>query len=116
MSSNNTDYTDKRDKTRDFRMNKKFDKSQVRFARKKKHSSIYPEEDFNCNELPSGAFDKVNHPKKEQIQHEDEIKNPLSNEKVDEVLQKNKTDIEEDEEEYEQVDESYFEQIPYVKK
>ena len=115
MPSKDTNSTS--DKTKEYRINKKINKSKIRSGQKSKHSLIYPEEEFNFNELPSGAFDKNNslnnNDKKEEFNkiESEKPENKVDNEKIQKIL------LEEDEEyEYEDINENYFEPVPYVKK
>ena len=110
MSSKNKDTKSTSDKTKEYRMNKKINKSKIRSGQKSKNALIYPEEDFNVNELPSGAFDKNNtlNDKKEDFNKIDlEKPEDLDKEKIHKILL---------EEEYEEFNENYFEPLPYVKK
>jgi len=104
MSSKNTS-----DKTKEYRMNKKINKSKIRLGQKCKNALIYPEEEFNFNELPSGAFDKNNNDKKEDFNKIDSEKpeNQIDKEKIQKIL------LEEEDEEF---SDNYFDPVPYVKK
>jgi hypothetical protein len=97
------------DKTKEYRNNKKINKANIRSGQKKKNSLIYPEEEFNVNELPSGAFDKINNTEKENIENKYIDKTELKENKIEKII------VEQDEE-YEEFDENYFEPTPYVKK
>lgn len=115
MSSKNKDTNSTSDKTKEYRMNKKINKSKIRSGQKSKNALIYPEEDFNINELPSGAFDKNNtlnnNDKKEDF-------NQIDLEKQEDLIDKEKIHkiLLEEDEEYEEFNENYFEPLPYVKK
>ena len=124
------------DKTKEYRMNKKINKSKIRSGQKSKNSLIYPE-DNNFNELSSGDFD-INTKSKNSNNDEDIDKN----EDLDRSELKNLTDVvnnkmnfsdrplvdaetqkillndiqEEEEEEYEEFDPNYFEPVLFTKK
>jgi hypothetical protein len=120
MSSKNKDTNSTSDKTKEYRINKKINKSKIRSGQKSKNSLIYPEEDFNINELPSGAFDRNNtlnnNDKKEDFNKIDSEKpeNEIDKEKIHKI---HKILMEEDEEyEYDDFNDNYFDPVPYIKK
>jgi hypothetical protein len=104
------------ERKRDFKLQKK-NQSQIRSAHRKKNLKIYPEDEFNVDELPSGAFDKLNNQDKKEVltsSVEDNIasKGVLNNSSnADQINQ-----FDEDQDEYEKFDDSYFEPVVYVKK
>jgi hypothetical protein len=122
MTSKRKNNVRESDKKNEYRI-KKINKSKNR-SEKRNDALIYPEEDFNFNELPSGAFDKIylNSSNKEMIMEEDDnetnkMDQEQLNTKEDEDNDKIKKMLLEDEDEQEEVfDESYFIQVPYVKK
>jgi len=114
MSSKNKDTNSTSDKTKEYRMNKKINKSKIRSGQKSKNCLIYPEEDFNINELPSGAFDKNNTLNDDNDDKKEDF-NKIDSEKPEDQKDKEKILLEDDEE-YEKFNESYFEPLPYVKK
>ena len=73
MASKVKDSSISSDKTKEYRMNKKINKSKIRSGQKSKNSLIYPEEEFNFNELPSGAFDKMNSQNKDIKDNKEEF-------------------------------------------
>jgi hypothetical protein len=105
------------ERKRDFKLQKKQNQSQMRSAQRKKNSKIFPEDEFNVDELPSGAFDKLNNQDKKpvltsSIEDNTASKEVLNNSsKADQINQ-----FEEDQDEYEKFDDSYFEPVVYVKK
>jgi hypothetical protein len=123
------------DKTKEYRMNKKINKSKIRSGQKSKSSLIYPE-DNNFNELSSGDFDinikSKNSNKDENLdENEDLDKSELKNltdvvnnkmnfsdrSSVDTETQKILlNDVQEEEEEYEEFDPNYFEPVLFIKK
>lgn len=115
MSSKKKDTNSTSDKTKEYRMNKKINKSKIRSGQKSKNALIYPEEYFNVNELPSGAFDKNNTLNNDNNK---EVFNKIDLEKQEEQIDKEKIHkiLLEEEEEYEEFNENYFEPLPYVKK
>lgn len=112
MSSKNKDTKSTSDKTKEYRMNKKINKSKIRTGQKSKNALIYPEEDFNINELPSGAFDKNNTFDKNNDDKKENF-NKIDSEKLEDQI--HKIHFEEDEEN-EEFDDNYFDPVPYVKK
>ena len=94
--------------SKEYRKNKKINKAKLRTEQKNK--AFLRDEDSILNVLPSGAFDlESNITNQEDIKIKD-IESPKNMNKINivqEII---------DEKEYEQFDESYFDQIEYVKK
>lgn len=96
--------SDKKDNSKsiEYRKNKKINKAKIRVGQRNKDFLI--NEDSILNTLPSGAFDI----KPPDIKPQDTKREVVENIKI-------KEDILENNEDYEEFDESYFEQIPYTK-
>jgi hypothetical protein len=102
--NNNKDSKD----SKEYRKNKKINKAKLRTGQKNKAFSR--DEDSILNVLPSGAFDlKPNIINQEENKTKD-LESPKNKSKIN-IIEETI-----DEEEYEQFDESYFDQIEYVKK
>ena len=94
--------------SKEYRKNKKINKAKLRTEQKNKAFSR--DEDSILNVLPSGAFDLKPNIINQKETEPKEVESPKNKTKiniVEEII---------DEEEYEQFDESYFDQIEYVKK
>jgi hypothetical protein len=123
------------DKTKEYRINKKINKSKIRLGQKTRNALIYPE-DLNCNELPYGYFDKnnlFNSHKKENLNNnvsEEDLYNKNDEEEFDneeyfnnddkkdlnKIELNKKIDKEENSSEDDEFNDSYFDPIPYIKK
>jgi hypothetical protein len=92
-------------KNTNFRLNKKANQTKIRNA--KKNKEYLQESDNLVGELPSGAFDLNNNSEK-KIEEVKEYKESFSD-----VLERNDYQQEEEDDDYESFDDSYFEPVVY---
>ena len=93
-------------KNNNFRLNKKANQSKIRNA--KRNKEFLQESDNLVGELPSGAFDlNISSEKKNEIEDKTESLQDEDNKEKDDIIENN------EEYEEEQFDENYFEPVEY---